>query len=179
MSTEELLRPRYKVKIKAPGCPFKPGDVIEKHKYASGNWYIPNYMYDPEDYPEVFRKLEWHEDRAVEDMPQYVRVINDSCARDTGVFCKVYKWHIYDDRIPIIRGQFGAEIEGYTPDYLLDAEFNFPGQVYGRLNATHLQPATLAEYEQYINKKEGKRQCSDCGVWFKSEGRCPECNPMG
>jgi transcriptional regulator with XRE-family HTH domain len=35
------------------------------------------------------------------------------------------------------------------------------------------------QLEQYINQKEGKRQCSDCGVWFKSEGRCPECNPLG
>lgn len=28
-------------------------------------------------------------------------------------------------------------------------------------------------------KAEGKRECPDCGLWFKSEGRCPECNPMG
>jgi hypothetical protein len=26
---------------------------------------------------------------------------------------------------------------------------------------------------------EGKRECPDCGLWFKSEGRCPECNPLG
>jgi hypothetical protein len=23
------------------------------------------------------------------------------------------------------------------------------------------------------------RKCSDCGTEFKSNGRCPECNPMG
>ena len=23
------------------------------------------------------------------------------------------------------------------------------------------------------------RKCSDCGTEFKSQGRCPECNPMG
>lgn len=26
---------------------------------------------------------------------------------------------------------------------------------------------------------EGKRECPDCGLWFKSEGRCPKCNHMG
>lgn len=31
--------------------------------------------------------------------------------------------------------------------------------------------------ERWIS--EGKRECPDCGVWFKSEGRCPECNPLG
>lgn len=44
-----------------------------------------------------------------------------------------------------------------------------------------IQPAS----EEAINRmkerwaSEGKRECPDCGLWFKSEGRCPECNQMG
>lgn len=118
MSTEELLRPRYKVIIKAPGCPFKPGAIIEKHKYASGNWYIPNYMYEPEEFPDVFKRLGWYEERKPEEMPLYVK-------------SKVGYHKVREH-----------EIKGcHTEDgwWLL------------YINST---PATLAEYETYINQKK-------------------------
>lgn len=119
MSTEELLRPRYKVIIKAPGC-FKVGTIIEKHKYASGEWYVPNYMYDPEEFPDVFKKLEWYEERKPEEMPEYLNCPSRK------MFFKVESWH---KSYFIIDGRQKMQYRNYIP-------------------------ATLAEYEQYINQKE-------------------------
>lgn len=144
MSTEELLRPRYKVIAQYPFSPHPIGHII---KTAFGNKYF-------DQYPHLFKKLEWYEERNIDEMPEYVKVVHEGCAKDTGLYCKVHKWHVYPDKWPYIKGQMGAEIEGYCPDYLARTELNFPGQIYGRLNEAHLQPATLAEYEQYINQKE-------------------------
>lgn len=44
-----------------------------------------------------------------------------------------------------------------------------------------IRPASQAAIDAMKErwKSEGKRECPDCGLWFKSEGRCPECNPLG
>lgn len=80
-TVEELMRPRYKVIADYPGQRFQIGDVIETYEttmcYAIGN--SPHS--EPEwsekvsliDYPAIFMKLEWWEDRQKEDMPQFVK----------------------------------------------------------------------------------------------------------
>jgi hypothetical protein len=93
---------------------------------------------------------QWWEGMAIHDLPEYVKVIKEECAKDTGLYCKVFKWSIIDTT----KGQyFGAELDGYEPSYLCQRELNFPGQVYGRLNIIHLQPATEADYNSYKNQK--------------------------
>lgn len=173
MSTNELLLPRYKVIAIWPGMhlePFRLHEIVtlqyhteeEGEDKAEGFVYIP-YKHKPKNFmwesfftlfPHLFKKMEWWEERKSEEMPMYVKVIREDCAKDTGLYCKVFRWTVFDEKIQIITGQYGAELEGYTPLYLARTELNFPGQVYGRLNVTHLIPATLAEYEQYINQKE-------------------------
>lgn len=162
MSADELLKPRYKVIADYPGNIIPIGSIfwddIESINIITptGSKSIQSsYPYRHKDkFPHLFKKLEWWEDRKPEEMPEYVKVIREDCVKDTGLYCKVFRWSVYDDKFPIVTGQYGAELEGYTPLYLVRPELNFPGQVYGRLNATHLLPATAAEYEQYINQKE-------------------------
>lgn len=157
-TVEELLKPRIKCVIRYPDSPFPVGAILEQD-FEESNIY--NYLdslnrywmlEDPQLYPEVFKKLEWWEGRTLKEMPAYVKVIREDCAKDTGLYCKVYKWHTYDDKFPLVEGQLGAELEGYKPPYILNSRFNFEGQIYGRLNATHLLPATAEEYEAFKSK---------------------------
>lgn len=169
MSTEELLKPRYKVIATWPGMhaePFHLGQIISLQPYEDEDYkgfihipikHIPgSFMREGffSGYPHLFKKMEWFEERTIEEMPEYVKVIREDCIKDTGLYCKVFRWTVFDDKFPTVAGQYGAELEGYTPLYLVRTELNFAGQVYGRLNAFNLQPATIAEYEQYINQKE-------------------------
>jgi hypothetical protein len=96
------------------------------------------------------KKPEWWTGKTINDMPEYIKVINEGCANDTGLYCKVHKWSKIDNILPDLKSQIGAELVGYEPDYLIRSELNFPGQIYGRLNAVHLLPATKEEYEAYL-----------------------------
>jgi hypothetical protein len=152
MKPEELMKPRYKVIADWPGCNWDVGQILIH--IGNGNFDCKEAptisgLRNPENYPSNLNKMQWWEERAIDDMPEYVKVIREDCIDDTGLYCKVFRWTIFEDKIPTIAGQFGAELEGYTPLYLARTELNFPGQVYGRLNATHLEPATREEYEQY------------------------------
>ena|ERR1700741_1362622 len=65
MTREELLEPRYKVMIDYPLSNFKVGDVIEP-------WEVTGWH--PKEFPNVFRKMWWTEERKKEDMPKYLRI---------------------------------------------------------------------------------------------------------
>lgn len=126
MSNEELLRPRWKVRINYPGCQFKIGEIIVKHKYASGNWYVPNFMYQPENYPEIFEALEWYEERDESDMPKYVRCGN--------LIHEVKRWVGSFQNICWI----GCHVND-TSTFVYSQK---------------LQPATITEYKQYIDQQK-------------------------
>jgi len=82
MSVEELLLPRFKVIASYPDSKTAVGEIFTlKFRPHNGNVYgieisgtagIWDEAYF-ERYPHIFRKLEWHEERADEDMPQYVK----------------------------------------------------------------------------------------------------------
>ena len=67
MTVEELLIPRYKVTADYPGMDdsYEIGEVLK-----------PAYTGIVDAYPHLFRKLNWWEERNVEDMPEYVKIIN-------------------------------------------------------------------------------------------------------
>lgn len=128
MSNEELMRPRWRVKINYPGSQFKVGEIIIKHKYASGNWHVPNFMYEPENYPEIFEEIEWCEERDEHDMPKFVRCGNS--------IHKVSRW--------VGSFQNTCWIGCHVTD---SAKFIY---------SQKLLPATATEYEQYINQMENQ-----------------------
>ena len=68
MTTEQLMQPRYKVIADYPNSPYGLNDVLTNKEVRFGMGRLM-----PEHYPAIFRKLEWWEERAVEDMPEWVK----------------------------------------------------------------------------------------------------------
>lgn len=71
---QELLKPRYKVIGDFPHSSMPVGMVFCK-EYSDGDFW--------DKYPHLFRKLEWWEERTVEEMPEYIKIV------DTGEVVKV------------------------------------------------------------------------------------------
>lgn len=128
LSTEELLKPRYIVLSEFPMSLYNEGDIIngERAIIQYGTDETENDYYDISGYPKLFRKLLWFEKRAVEDLPEYVRINYPGSGIDG-----IHKVKSYS-RIN----------EGYI-------EFEF-GQSPYRLNK--FEPATLEQYTTYINQ---------------------------
>ena len=66
MTTEELLKPRYKVIADYPFMQWALGQIILLTTGNDGDYYF-------EKFPHLFKKLEWWEERKPEDMPEYVK----------------------------------------------------------------------------------------------------------
>lgn len=75
MTPEELLRPRFLVIADYPNSECFIDTVIQKEliKYRDSLGFLINDTTTPEDYPAIFKKLEWWERRNVEDMPMYLK----------------------------------------------------------------------------------------------------------
>ena len=91
LSSEELLKPRFKVIAPYPDSPFKVGDILRLHPRSFKNptstqrWTTkpelpefdaPIILGHVDRFPALFQPLQWWEERAVEDLPEYVE-----CAR--------------------------------------------------------------------------------------------------
>lgn len=63
---EDLLKPRYKVIADYPNSEFKVGEIL-------GQFAMP---INKDSFTNIFRKLEWWEDRKPEEMPEYVKQKN-------------------------------------------------------------------------------------------------------
>lgn len=74
MSNEELLRPRYKVIADYPNNIHKIGSIIEN---KAGEPFDKIKFYQCAKHPHIFKRLEWYEDRKPEDMPEYLKEIED------------------------------------------------------------------------------------------------------
>lgn len=88
LSTEQLLKPRKKVMLDFPDNDYEVGQIIEfneKNTFftevedwvtdlisTKGNKVMRSIKYF-EPYPLIFRDMDWHEERALEDMPEYVK----------------------------------------------------------------------------------------------------------
>ena len=73
MNNEELLRRRWKVIADYPKSVYNVGDIL------NGGWRSEDLIYCDTDgprwshYPHLFKELEWWEERAIEDLPDYVK----------------------------------------------------------------------------------------------------------
>lgn len=86
MTKEELMMPRFKVIADYPDSQLTVGAVYYADGgIAEGQTVVSN----PDNYPHLFKKLQWHEERKPEDMPMFLK-------RHTGnaVYVKVSKWWI-------------------------------------------------------------------------------------
>lgn len=123
MSIEELLLPRYKLLADYPLNILEIGAVFDRCTEFQCVFF--------DKYPHLFRKLEWWEERKIEDMTAYVKLVIDN---NIGFVHKVEKWS-------------GANIHG-VPLY----EYKNKVGYQTTLSVTDLLPATESEYNEYISK---------------------------
>ena len=81
MTKNELMQTRFKVMSTYPNSKFKKGDILERIPNATNDWYNADkslinadiLLEEIEQYPHIFRKLNWWECRNVEDMPKKIQ----------------------------------------------------------------------------------------------------------
>jgi len=89
MTTEELLKPRYKVIANYPNTVLLMNDIIElrysvqlpqSKEYVNIGFAGVRVWHEEElkRYPHLFKKLEWWEERSADELPKYIKV------KDTG-----------------------------------------------------------------------------------------------
>lgn len=125
-SIEDLLKPRYKVIADWPGATVKVGDVISYNEFDVHVVLAGREPYLISDYPHLFKRLEWWEERSEDEMAEYVKT--------DGIVFKVEQYeHLgYDDAVAwFVKGSTYA----------------------GSCLRASVLPATQAEYESFINQK--------------------------
>ncbi len=123
---EDLLVKRVIVENLWPGCLLEVGDILLADEY--GNYDHDGVGYKKsqvEPFPYLMRPLAWWENREVKDMPLYVRHINGDVIHELIIESENHKG------VPLIRVLNG----GLWPIDLFI-------------------PATLQEYNEYINSKK-------------------------
>ena len=129
MTAEELLKPRYKVMADYPAAMHSVGDVLSA--YENGIRYLVEInenseKYSMNDYPHLFKKLEWWEERELKDMPEFLKYNID----EENYVVKVYKWDM-------------EKLFGYMDD---DLTTGFDLNLWQK---EPYLPSTKEEYEQY------------------------------
>lgn len=127
MTTEELLKPRFKVLCAYPGSHFQIGDILTESKTF-------NYMFQNSDkmlvanpgmYPSIFEELKWWGEREKNDFPEFLKSNRSSLVVKVLRLSNNYKYGFYIDK---------KESFLYFYDEFL--------------------PSTEAEYNDYISKNK-------------------------
>ena len=96
MTAKELMQPRFEVIETYPKSKFKKGDILERIPNATNDWYNADkslinadiLLEEIEQYPHLFKKMNWWEKRTVEQMPKKVMSILD----DKGDTFEIQEW---------------------------------------------------------------------------------------
>lgn len=129
MKTVDLLKPRYKVIADYPETPYTIGEIYEGDTFYNGS---KETRCEHENYPAIFKKLEWWEDRELEDMRtiKYVSYISltkkdkiygkKKTSTDNfykaRVFHEVTKWELRYDRFDM-KKEKTWKYQGTTNEY--------------------------------------------------------------
>ena len=73
MTPEELLQPRYRVIADYPKSFYKTGEIIKVCKINGDLIYCDDNGTRYSDYPHLFERLEWWEERSKAEMPFYIK----------------------------------------------------------------------------------------------------------
>lgn len=90
------MLPRFEVIETYPKSKFKKGDILERIPNATNDWYNADsslinadiLLEEIEQYPHLFRKMNWWEKRTAEQMPKKVMSILD----DKGDTFEIQEW---------------------------------------------------------------------------------------
>ena len=122
MNIENLLKPRYKV---IAGWPYMP-----KHAKV-GELVADNFILKAANYPHLFKKLEWWEERKANEMPKYVMSLADK---------KGYVFIIEEWDMDMLIGWVDKKERSCCSLTAFKPEYGY-------------FPATEKEYNDYINSK--------------------------
>jgi hypothetical protein len=157
MSIEHLLKPRYKVIAPYPeNKDFPVGKIITFNTWPDSLHYSGYWQHIVEDsqgvrawlstffdeYPHLFQPLPWWSDRAVEDMPEYVK-LNPENTREADIIFKVVEVKQYSDCI------------GLAVSPSIYPEHDIIEERLAHTCAKYFIPATETEYQDYLKTKGG------------------------
>lgn len=83
LTIEELLKVRYKQIADYPEALFHEGDIIKVSELVANHRYLKDsvkHIYDEkflDQYPHLFKKLQWWQERKIEDLPEYIMIENE------------------------------------------------------------------------------------------------------
>lgn len=123
MTPETLMQPRYKVIAEYPSMDYPLGYIYSDEKHKGAILLYKDTLF--EKYPHLFKKLEWYEDRAIEDMPGYVKAETKEGLR----VCRLRKFD------PNESSQWCFYLDKEAIPY----------------SCNHWFPATLEDYNNFIN----------------------------
>ena len=117
MSVEELLKPRFEIIANYPSNHLgKVGDIIEEDFIFFKKKHLnPITFSKMEEYPHLFRKLNWWEKRTIDQMPVYLK----QTLKEFGTtYHKIAKWDMhmlfgFED----VNERTGCSITTWTPEY--------------------------------------------------------------
>lgn len=151
-TVEELLAPRYKVVAKYFYSPYQIGDIVfgndggrvlltitsEYSQFMASDMKVENFGHIEilDEYPALFKKLEWWQEREPDEMPEYVKSPD-----------------FYDEKKIIV-----THVDGKNCRHHFNSEgyFGLKWSTGGGSLAGHFEPATFEEYSQYIAKQKEK-----------------------
>lgn len=127
MTTEELLKPRYKVIAGYPNSEFEVGEIFPDCEPDLAEGFKDFTIKEMAKYPHLFRRMGWWAERTDKEIKsiQYLKLVKGENAGQVG---KVDKWK--GDPLYAIVGRFVWQLE------------------YGAF-----EPATETEYNNYLNSK--------------------------
>src|ERR1700733_717010 len=137
MTSEELMKPRYKVIADWPGMPYNVGDILMQDFEDSNIWVIPSLgmrsphlFAHPENWPHLFRRLQWWEDMKPGDLPEYVKIVK----KDPVIFPLKEVKIVQNENLVFIVDSDGDAI------WMLDIGSDEPT----------IEPATEQQYNEYL-----------------------------
>lgn len=130
MTVEELMKPRYRVLTDWPRSEFEVGEILtmiqtKSHEHLwNGNPAKYITVKECDQYPHLFKKMNWWEEREEKDMPEYVKT-NTQVVKVTGwAACyQVVEWETGD--VPF-EGATRFWIPATKEEYEADQRGEFP-----------------------------------------------------
>jgi hypothetical protein len=110
-----------------------PQQTTVWRRVINGQWDVET-IHNPQQYGNIFRKLEWHEDRKPEEMPEYVKWV------EIGPF-----------GTPLELSGTIEKVEFYQPEGV--KAFKVPSQTIP-IRVEYFLPATAEQFDHFINSKK-------------------------
>lgn len=80
MNKEQLLKPRWKVIADFPDSDYKVGSIEDRDwcKYVNSEDETDGIVWKISDFPHLFKELNWWEERKIEDLPNYIKIVDEN-----------------------------------------------------------------------------------------------------